>query len=122
MVSYLIDSFFSTLKYEHFAEDTAGSNFNKNLLLIFTSSPNAPSNQKSFFSITDDNRKDYLNAPDSMPKTGTVIGYREVCVKSEIHCLVKITECYPLAGRQYFNFYNYGSWEGWHVTTPDITI
>lgn len=108
----------SALLYEKFAYDTTGENFNKNLLLIDTNNTEAIVNQRSFFEITDSTRGDYVNIPSAMPSEGVVIGYRAVYVKSAIHCLVKITECFPVSGRQYFNFYNSGNWDGWKVIQP----
>lgn len=108
----------SALLYEKFAYDTTGENFNKNLLIIDTNNTEAIVNQRSFFEITDSTRGDYVNIPSAMPSEGVVIGYRAVYVKSAIHCLVKITECFPVSGRQYFNFYNSGNWDGWKVIQP----
>ena len=108
----------SALLYEKFAYDTTGENFNKDLLLIDTNNTEAIVNQRSFFEITDSTRGDYVNIPSAMPSEGVVIGYRAVYVKSAIHCLVKITECFPVSGRQYFNFYNSGNWDGWKVIQP----
>ena len=113
-----ITSINSALLCEKFAYDTTGENFNKNLLLIDTNNTEAIVNQRSFFDITDSTRGDYLNIPSAMPSEGVVIGYREVYVKSASHCLVKITECFPVSGRQYFNFYNSGNWDGWKVIQP----
>lgn len=112
------ESLNSALLYEKFAHDTTGENFNKNLLLIDTNNTEAIVNQRSFFEITDSTRGDYVNIPSAMPSEGVVIGYRAVYVKSAIHCLVKITECFPVSGRQYFNFYNSGNWDGWKVIQP----
>ena len=112
------ESLNSALLYEKFAYDTTGENFNKNLLLIDTNNTEAIVNQRSFFEITDSTRGDYVNIPSAMPSEGVVIGYRAVYVKSAIHCLVKITECFPVSGRQYFNFYNSGNWDGWKVIQP----
>ena len=113
-----VESINSALLYEKFAYDTTGENFNKNLLLIDTNNTEAIVNQRSFFEITDSTRGDYVNIPSAMPSEGVVIGYRAVYVKSAIHCLVKITECFPVSGRQYFNFYNSGNWDGWKVIQP----
>lgn len=113
-----IEKLNSALLYEKFAYDTTGENFNKNLLLIDANNTEAIVNQRSFFEITDSTRGDYVNIPSAMPSEGVVIGYRAVYVKSAIHCLVKITECFPVSGRQYFNFYNSGNWDGWKVIQP----
>lgn len=104
--------------YEKFAYDTTGENFNKNLLHINTNNTEAIVNQRSFFEITDSTRGEYINIPTNMPSSGVVIGYRTVYIKNSIHCAVKIMEMYPVVGRQYYNFYNSGKWEGWKVITP----
>ena len=113
-----INALNSALLYEKFAHDTTGENFNKNFLLVDTNNREAIENQRCFFDITDSTRGDYVNIPSAMPSEGVVIGYRAVYVKSPIHCLVKITECFPVSGRQYFNFYNSGNWDGWKVIQP----
>lgn len=104
--------------YQNATANITGDNFNKNLLLIDTNSPDAIVNQNSYFDITDATRGEYTNIPTNMPSSGAVIGYRTVYVKSSIHCAVKIMEMYPVVGRQYYNFYNSGKWEGWKVITP----
>lgn len=117
-LSEKLEALNSALLYEKFAYDTTGENFNKDFLLIDTNNREAIAHQRSFFDITDSTRGDYLNIPSAMPSEGVVIGYREVYYKSAIHCLVKITECFPVSGRQYFNFYNSGNWDGWKVIQP----
>lgn len=108
----------SALLYQNATANITGDNFNKNLLLIDTNNPDAIANQNSYFDITDATRGEYINIPTNMPSSGVVIGYRTVYVKSSIHCAVKIMEMYPVVGRQYYNFYNSGKWEGWKVITP----
>ena len=96
---------------------------NKNMVLI-SKQINGANNKSGYFSISNDNRSEWLGLSGLMPQSGTFIGFREVYVKQGTtgseHIMAKITEMYPLCGRQYFNFYNYGSWVGWTVTTPDL--
>lgn len=113
-----IEKLNSALLYQNATANITGDNFNKNLLLIDTNNPDAIANQNSYFDITDATRGEYINIPTNMPSSGVVIGYRTVYVKSSIHCAVKIMEMYPVVGRQYYNFYNSGKWEGWKVITP----
>lgn len=95
---------------------------NKNMVLI-TKQINGANNQSGYFSITDANRSEWLGLSEKMPQSGTFIGFREVYVKNgdtgSEHIMAKITEMYPLCGRQYYNFYNHGSWVGWTVITPE---
>ena len=80
-------------------------------------------NKSGYFTIGEDSRAEWKGLSALMPQSGTFIGFREVYVKQgdseKEHIMLKITEMYPVCGRQYFNFYNYGSWVGWSVTTPD---
>lgn len=93
----------------------------KNMVLISNQIDGA-NNKSGYFSITDDNRSEWIGLSGLMPQSGTFIGFREVFVKTGTsgseHIMAKITEMYPLCGRQYFNFYNHGSWVGWTVITP----
>lgn len=93
----------------------------KNMVLISRQIDGA-NNKSGYFSITDDNRSEWIGLSGIMPQSGDFIGFREVFVKTGIsgseHIMAKITEMHPLCGRQYFNFYNHGSWVGWTVITP----
>lgn len=93
----------------------------KNMVLMSRQIDGA-NNKSGYFSITDDNRSEWIGLSGLMPQSGTFIGFREVFVKTGTsgseHIMAKITEMHPLCGRQYFNFYNHGSWVGWTVITP----
>ena len=102
----------STLPYFHVAGENT---FVNNFLAIDPSTPNSVLHQASIFSKV--NNGEWKNIPSQMSE-GTVIGVREVVYKSHIHVLVKITEFYPIAGKQYFVFYNTGNWTEWKVITP----
>lgn len=100
-------------------ESDDGSAFGYNLRNVAFSSKTGYVNRPSFFSINDNNRPSYVNVPDNMPKSGTVVGYREVLYRNSTHILVKITEMHPTCGKQYYNFYNNGTWTGWKSIAPD---
>jgi len=96
----------------------SGSSFAYNLRNVAYSAKVSPVNEPSFFSMNDDNRAQYVNIPNGMPTSGTVVGYREVLYRNSTHILIKITELHPVCGKQYYNFYNNGSWSGWKNITP----
>lgn len=50
------------------------------------------------------------------------IGCREVYWYTPINVMVRLVELHPMTGRVWTKFYNDGTWEDWHVTTPDTTI
>lgn len=94
---------------------------NKNMVLI-SQYLDGENNKSGYFSINDNNRSEWKGLSGLMPQSGDFIGFREVYVKQGTpgteHIMAKITEMYPLCGRQYFNFYNHGSWVGWTVIAP----
>ena len=94
----------------------------KNMVLISNQIDGA-NNKSGYFSITDDNRSEWIGLSGIMPQSGDFIGFREVFVKTGTsgseHIMAKITEMHPLCGRQYFNFYNHGTWQGWKSITPE---
>ena len=94
----------------------------KNMVLISNQIDGA-NNKSGYFSITDDNRSEWIGLSELMPQSGDFIGFREVYVKQGTpgteHIMAKVTEMYPLCGRQYFNFYNHGTWQGWKSITPE---
>ncbi len=112
------------LKYFTSIAPTGASNFeaNKNMLLVDAGNVNGESNKSGYFSINDSNRSEWRGLSSLMPQSGGFIGFREVYPKQVIldkqHILIKITEMYPVSGRQYFCFYNYGSWGNWTVISP----
>lgn len=96
---------------------------NKNMLIIDTGNVNGEGNKNGYFTISDNDRSEWIGLSGKMPQSGIFMGFREVYAKQAIlgseHIMLKITEMYPVCGRQYFNFYNYGSWAGWSVTNID---
>lgn len=94
---------------------------NKNMVLI-SQYLDGENNKSGYFSINDNNRSEWKGLSGLMPQSGNFIGFREVYVKQGTtgteHIMAKITEMYPICGRQYFNFYNHGAWVGWNVISP----
>ncbi len=64
--------------------------------------------------------KEWDNVPNDMPRNVDVYGIREVFYCTQDLILVKITECYPVSGRQYFNVYRGSnfSWGMWYTINP----
>lgn len=95
---------------------------NKNMLLL-SRDIKGTYNKSGYFTINNDNRSEWTGLSGKMPQSGTFIGFREMYVKQVTsgseHIMLKITEMYPVCGRQYFNFYNHGSWSSWSVTNID---
>lgn len=96
---------------------------NKNMLLLDIGNVNRVNNKSGYFTISNNDRSEWTGLSGKMPQSGIFMGFREVYAKQAIpgseHIMLKITEMYPVCGRQYFNFYNYGSWVGWSVTNTD---
>lgn len=99
------------------ASDINGAAFERNFNRISFDLDNGV-NKLSYFVITDASRDSWTGIPSSMPKTGVIMGYREVFRRSSENILVKITEMLPTPGKQYYNLYNAGSWTGWKTLTP----
>lgn len=94
-----------------------GSSFSKDFQLI--SSVQGQANRASYFSINDSNRSDWKHIPSTFPESGTILGYREVFfMDTTPHALIKITELFPVAGRQHFAFYNIDTWTNWTSIRP----
>lgn len=94
----------------------------KNMYHVDVSNIYGESNKSGYFSISGSDFGAWTGLPDTMPKSGVVIGIREVFPQSvgtgNTHILVKITELYPICGKQYFSFYNLSSWGTWRTITP----
>ena len=94
-----------------------GSSFQKDFFLL--SSSNQSANKSSYFSINDQNRSQWKEIPTTLPASGTILGYREVFyMDNSPHAMVKVTELFPVAGRQHFAFYNINAWSSWTSITP----
>ena len=112
-----IDALNSALTLKHAVSETSGAEFGYNFLLVESSNKNSTYHKTSYFSVEPSNESSWKNKPSQMP-TGVVIGMREVFYRNNSHILVRLTELYPICGRQYFDFYNVGIWSGWKVITP----
>lgn len=95
-----------------------GLTFNRNFMFVNLKDKYGTENKNSFFAFDDSDRSEWKSIPDAMPKSGVVIGYREVLYFGNSHLLVKVTEFYPVQGRQHSTFYNTGKWTPWKTITP----
>lgn len=94
-----------------------GSSFQKNFYLI--SANNESQNKASYFVINAENKDEYEHIPTALASSSLVLGYREVFfMDTAPHALIKVTELFPVAGRQHFAFYNVNSWSKWTTITP----
>ena len=96
-----------------------GSSYKKDFMYISTSNRYVNVNKTAYFLKPADST-DWVNIPTGMPRNTDVYGIREVIYCDSNLILVKITEIYPVSGRQYLNAYR-GSehtWGTWYVITP----
>ena len=94
-----------------------GSSFQKDFFLLSSSGQSA--NRASYFSINDQNRSQWKEIPTTLPANGPILGYREVFYMDDSpHAMVKVTELFPVTGRQHFAFYNISTWSAWKSLTP----
>lgn len=103
---------------------TDGSSFAKNFKLISTTNQFVIQHQRAAFGWTLDTKSEYSNIPDvlNVNTLSSVVGIREVFWKQTSggpHVLVKVTEMYPIQGRQHYIFYNQTSWGVWHSIMPN---
>lgn len=82
-----------------------------NVLTISPEKKGAISQKK--YAIAQNNVVGFLDdLPWPLRNTDSVI-YRDVLYRSEGHVLLVLTEAYPVSGRVWTAFYNYGVWMGW---------
>ena len=94
-----------------------GASFQRNFYLI--SANNESQNKASYFVINEENKSEYEHIPTALASSSLVLGYREVFfMDASPHALIKVTELFPVAGRQHFAFYNVNSWSAWTTLTP----
>lgn len=101
------------------AQDKLGTSFGKDLLMIDTANELSEKNKRAYFSITTDTVDQWKNIPDGMWRGNTVIGVREVFWRHDNSAMIKITELYPSAGKQYYNSWNSGKWREWSIISDD---
>lgn len=99
-------------------QSQSGLTFNRDFMCVNLKNKYGTENKNSFFVFDDSDRAQWKAIPDAMPKSGVVIGYREVLWFGNSHVFVRMTEFYPMQGRQHFAFYNTGKWTGWKYITP----
>lgn len=76
-------------------------------------------NQNAIFSFDTVDKPNWKNIPNTWSSIDdTIIGYREVLHYGNAHVFVKVTEFYPVQGRQHSAFYNTGNWTAWKTITP----
>lgn len=112
-----VDALNSTLTLKHAVNESSGEEFGYNFLNIEINNKNSTYHKTSYFSVDSSNESRWENKPSQMP-AGVVIGMREVFYRNNFHILVRLTEFYPVCGRQYFIFYNTGVWSEWKVLSP----
>ena len=99
-----------------------GSSFSKNFLTINPSVRKDNYKKRAYFYWDSNTRDSFSNRPTAMASASTGIGVREVFYRTDKHILVKVTEMWPVPGRQHFNFYNNGSWSGWREATNPLRV
>ena len=98
-------------------DKSTGANFNNSFTYVDLTQQYCERNQMCYF-YSSDFSNEYINKPTLLENESHVMGFREVFVRTSVHALVKVTEMYPVYGRQHFNFYNNGTWKGWTSITP----
>ena len=98
----------------HSTADTTGGSFGKDFLHVDIRKKNSEPNKNSFWGSTNI-KGTFVNYPPTMPNEA--YGIREVFWCNSTNILVKLTETYPVPGRQYFRYYA-GEWSAWKVVTP----
>lgn len=103
-------------KYILNADDIVGNNFNKDFLMVSLPNKISSENERAYFSIKQSEFSSWRNIPPGMKQgEATIIGVRDVYWRNSGCVLVKVTEFYPSAGKQYLNMYNADEWMGWQT-------
>lgn len=98
------------------ADDIVGNNFDKNFLMVSLQDKFSSKNKRAYFSIKQSEFSSWANIPPGMKQgEATIIGVRDVYWRNSGCALVKVTEFYPSAGKQYLNMYNADKWMGWQT-------
>lgn len=96
-----------------------GSSFSDNFMLVSLSERENIRNYASYFSYTSEQLQsgEVKNFPTTIDTSQPFMGYREVfpmtVSSSYAHIVVKITEFYPVLGREHYIFYNNTEWSSW---------
>lgn len=94
-----------------------GQSFGKNFLYVDLDNPNGSHNQTSYFGL-EPGDSGWVKIPPGINRNDSWIGIRYVLWRNPKHIMVEIHEMYPIPGKLWFNFYNYGNWSGWRHITP----
>lgn len=102
-----------------FASET-GTSFSDNFTLVDLTNRETLCNKPSYFSYSSDQLKsgNVVDIPTGIDVNQPFIGYREVfplhvSPDSNAHVVVKVTEYYPVLGREHYRFYNTNQWLAW---------
>lgn len=93
-----------------------GDNFGYDFLNVDTTNYSAECNKSSYIGKYSGDGYEWTNVPPV--NNNTLAGYREVFIRSK-RVMVKLTEIYPVAGREWYNAYDGTKWTGW--VTYDIS-
>lgn len=94
--------------------DSIGGLFGYDFLNVDMNNRFADVNKLSTFNSFE--HKDFKNKPPQMPDQ--CMGFREVIWVANGVSFVRITETSPVCGRQYYNYFIGGAWNGWKCITP----
>lgn len=97
-----------------------GSSFSDNFCLIDLQNHESLCNQPSYFSYTSQQLKSgsVLDIPNGVDINQSFSGYREVfplrvSADNNSHIVVKVTEFFPVMGREHYKAYNTNGWVDW---------
>lgn len=107
----------SDMLYTHANGLDGGQTFGGDFLNIDIHFRGNAIHQASFFGVEPGN-VGWVNVPPGIDRNGSWVGIRYVLWRNEYHIMVELHEMYPVTGRLWFNFYNYGAWMGWRYITP----
>ncbi len=97
-----------------------GSSFYYDFLSVDLTSREVIKNRPSYFNFDSDQLKSgtVTNYPTGTDVNQPFIGYREVfpahvSLDGRSHIVVKVTEFYPVLGREHYAFFNTTGWSAW---------
>ena len=97
-----------------------GSSFSNNFLLVNLTKKEDLCNMPAYFNYSSEQLKygQVTELPTGTNLEQPFIGYREVfpvhvSPESTSHVVVKVTEYYPVLGREHYRFYNVTGWSSW---------
>ena len=100
-----------------------GTSFSNNFALVDLTNRDSLCNQPAYFGYSPEQLQsgNVIAIPTGTDVNQPFLGYREVfplhvSSDSNSHVMVKVTEFYPVPGREHYNFYNSTQWSGWRTT------